>query len=253
MSDPRLRLAVDGGVATVTLDRPEKLNALDRAMVAGLDALLAELDRDTAVRAIVLAGSGRAFSVGSDIDELLALDAAGALAVVTEGQVLAARIERMAAPVLAALNGYALGGGLELALAADVRVAAESAVLGLPEVRIGQLPGWGGMRRLAALTGFGRALDLVLTGRRIGAAEALAIGIVERVVPDEALLPATIELATTIAANSPAAVREARRLLRAGADERLEVEAAERLLAHADRLEGMRALKEKRAPRWEDA
>jgi enoyl-CoA hydratase len=175
---------------------------------------------------------------------------------VYRGQALLRRLERLPKVTVAAINGFALGGGLEIALACDLRVAAESARLGLPEVTVGVIPGWGGTQRLARLVGRGVAKDLVLTGRRIDAAEALALGVVNRVVPDPALLDTCRELAATVAGNSFVAVRQAKKALDEGADlgldQGLVVEAEAWLVnfCSADRVEGLRAFLEKRPPAY---
>ena len=246
------------GVGTLTVNRPERLNALDSAALGELAAGFEALDADPGVRVVVLTGAGeRAFIAGADVREVHDLSLEAAPAYVAAGQALTLRMERMTKPVIAAVNGLALGGGLELALAADIRVAADTAELGFPEVRLGMLPAWGGTQRAVRLLGRGLALELVLTGRRVDAAEALRIGLVNRVVPAAQLGGTVAELARTIAANSPAAVRQARLAILRGADVSLEeglaieAEAALALLAHGDRLEGLTALLEKRAPRWE--
>lgn len=246
------------GVGTLTVNRPERLNALDWAALGELAAGFEALDADPGVRVVVLTGAGeRAFIAGADVREVRDLSLDAAPAYVAAGQGLTLRMERMTKPVIAAVNGLALGGGLELALAADIRIAADTAELGFPEVRLGMLPAWGGTQRAVRLLGRGLALELVLTGRRVDAAEALRIGLVNRVVPAAQLGAAVAELARTIAANSPAALRQARLAILRGADVSLEeglaieAEAALSLLAHGDRLEGLTALLEKRTPRWE--
>lgn len=247
------------GVATVTIDRALRRNALDRGTVTELRYALARLDREPRVRCLVLTGVGTVFCAGADLKELATADRRTAFAIVRAGQALTLRVEAMRVPVIAALNGHAFGGGLELALAADIRVCSGDAQLGLPEVTIGTVPGWGGTQRSVRLLGMGRALDLLLTGRRVDAREALLLGLVDRVVPAGALPTVVRELAEAIARNSPTAVREVRRAARLSADRslpaglRAEAVAARRLIAHPDRAEGMRALAEKRAPRWEDA
>lgn len=249
--------APDDGVAVLTVDRPERLNAFDSSMVREMRAVLARLEGDEAVRAIVVTGAGdKAFIAGGDVAEMRDLDLARAERFVHAGQQLTVEIERMGKPVIAAVNGYALGGGTEIALACDIRLASDTAVFGLPEVTLGILPGWGGTQRAARLLGRGVALELILTGRRITAEEALRVGLVNRVVPAAELMSEAQEMARLIARNSPAAVRQAKKAIHRGADADLdqglaiEAEAWLHLIAHPDRREGLSALLEKRAPVW---
>ncbi len=252
-----VRIERRDAVAIVTIDRPERLNALNSAVVAELAQALGDLDADRAVRAVVLTGAGnRAFIAGGDVAEMLALTLEDADRFVYLGQELTRQIERLNAPVLAAVNGFALGGGTELALACDLRLASENAVFGLPEVTLGLLPGWGGTQRLIRTVGPTLANELVLTGRRVTAEEALRIGLVSRVVPPGELMREALRVAETIAANSPVAVRQSKKVLRRGADASLEqaltmeAEAWLFLIAHQDRQEGIAAFLEKRKPTW---
>ncbi len=259
MAAGRVRTDRDGeaGFATLTVDRPDRLNAFDSAMVVALVAALDELERDAGVRAIILTGAGdRAFIAGGDVEEMRALSPSEAGPFVRAGQAMTLRLERCPVPVIAAVNGFAHGGGTEIALACDIRLASDRAVFGLPEVSLGLLPGWGGTQRAPRVLGPGVALELVLTGRRVAADEALRIGLVNRVVPHAELGGAAHDLAAAIAKNSPVAVRQAKRAIRAGAglpiDDALRIEADAwlELIAHPDRVEGLTALLEKRAPRW---
>lgn len=203
-----IRVARDGAVATVTVDRPAVLNALNRRAVAELDAAFAALGADDTLAGVILTGAGaKAFVAGADIGEVQALDAASGRAFARAGQAVFSRIEGLGKPVVAAINGFALGGGCELALACTLRVAAETARLGQPEVKLGLIPGYGGTQRLARLVGPGRALDLLLTGRMVTAAEALAMGLVHRVVPADRLLAETRQLLDEVLRQSPLAVR----------------------------------------------
>lgn len=255
---PRFRVETgDDGVAVVTIGRPDRSNALDSSMVAAMRDVLARLGEDDAVRAIVLTGAGeRAFIAGGDVAEMRDLELADADRFVYAGQELTRQIERLGQPVIAAVNGYALGGGMEIALACDIRIASERSVFGLPEVTLGILPGWGGTQRAVRLLGRGLALELVLTGRRVSAEEALRIGLVNRVVPAAELSSAAREVAAAIAKNSPVAVRQAKKAIHRGADAGLEqgltieAEAWLHLIAHPDRREGLSAFLEKRPPRW---
>lgn len=255
---PRFRVeAGDDGIAVLTVDRPDHLNAFDSAMVTEMRWRLAELEADDGVRTVVLTGAGdKSFIAGGDVAEMRDLELADAERFVYAGQELTRDIERMGKAVIAAVNGYALGGGTEIALACDIRVASDRAMFGLPEVTLGILPGWGGTQRAVRLLGRGLALELVLTGRRVNAEEALRIGLVNRVVPAAELMSAAREIASAIAMNSPVAVRQAKKAIHRGADASLdagltiEAEAWLHLIAHPDRREGLTALLEKRPPRW---
>ncbi|HTJ24548.1 MAG TPA: enoyl-CoA hydratase-related protein [Candidatus Limnocylindria bacterium] len=208
-----------GPVATVTLNRPEVLNALSVAMLDELTQTFEDLGRDATLRAVVLTGAGtKAFAAGADIGELHALpDARAGEAQAVRGQATTLAIERLAVPVIAAVNGYALGGGCELAMACDVRIAAEHARFGQPEVNLGVLPGYGGTQRLTRLVGEGMAMYLCLTGEMIDAAEALRIGLVQKVVPADALLDEARRIAELISAKGPLAIAATKRAILEGA------------------------------------
>lgn len=195
------------GVAIVRVDRPEKLNALNSALIAQLDRAFHALAEDDAVQAIVLTGAGeKAFVAGADIGELAQMDPIGGVRTSRQGQDAFRFLERMRKPVIAAVNGFALGGGLELALACHLRMASENAKFGLPEVKLGIIPGYGGTVRLPRLVGKGRALELILSGEMIDAQEAYRIGLVNRVFPQDELLEAARSLASKITANGPVAL-----------------------------------------------
>ncbi len=249
MSDERLTLSREGHNATITLDRPEKLNALDPAMLARLDAILAELDHDPEVRVVVLTGAGeRAFCVGADITAWAALEP---LAMwrswVREGHRVFDRLAGLRQPTICAINGYAFGGGLELALATDIRLVAAEAELAMPETKIGTLPGWAGTRRLPELVGPARAKQMVFTGARLDAATAERWGLVNEVVPRAGLLARARALAGEIAANAPVAVQLAKAAIdgRAAA---LEAVAGALAATTADGREGVASFREKQAP-----
>ncbi|HUH14029.1 MAG TPA: enoyl-CoA hydratase-related protein [Longimicrobiales bacterium] len=256
MSFETLQVEVDGGVATLRVDRPEKRNALNALVRRELVEALDRLEADEAVRVLVLTGTGeRAFVAGADIAEFAERTPLEQRAAMEPPSVF----ERLAAcpkPTLAAINGYALGGGCELALACDIRIAARSARLGQPEVKLGILPGGGGTQRLPRLVGYGAALRLILTGELIDAEEAARLGLVDLVVDDDALPVRTRELATSIAAHSPVALRLAKEAVRAAlevpltAGLRLERELFVTAFASEDKAEGVAAFLEKRAPRW---
>ena len=257
MTSDNLTVERDGAVAVVTVTRPKVLNALDAATIGGLRDAVDRLAGDDGVRAVVLTGAGRkAFVAGADIRELAALAPVAAEALARRGQALCHAIERMGKPVIAAINGYALGGGCELAMACTIRLAADGAKIGQPEIALGLLPGYGGTQRLARLVGSGRALEMLLTGQPIDAAEAWRIGLVNRVVPRAELLPRARELAHRLAAQAPAAVRCILAAVRNGLGMTLEDgcahEAALFGLAAAtdDWREGTRAFLDKRPPRF---
>lgn len=203
-----LLLEARGQVAVVTVNRPKKLNALNRATIGELGACFEQLASDPEVRAVVLTGAGeKAFVAGADIEELAAQSPAEGKEYALAGQAVLNRIENLGKPVIAAVNGYALGGGCELAMACTLRIAAENARLGQPEVKLGLIPGYGGTQRLPRLVGPGRALQLLLTGEQITAQQALAIGLVNEVVAPAELLPRAEAIARAILANAPVAVR----------------------------------------------
>ncbi len=252
---PNLRLSRDGAVATVTIDRAEKLNALDAATLNELEAAFDTLQAEAAVRAVILTGAGeRAFVAGADIGELAQQTPHSGKLTAQRGQRLFRRLELFPKPVVAAVNGFALGGGCELALACHLRLASENAQFGLPEVSLGIIPGYGGTQRLARLVGRGRALELVLTGNRINAAEAYRIGLVNRVVPLAALLAEARGVLDAMLRNGPLAVEAALEVVQHGLEMPLEegmvLEALAFgvLCASADMREGLQAFLEKRKP-----
>lgn len=255
-----LLLSEDAGVATVTLNRPDKLNALNAHVLAELGALVRELDaREAATRprVLVVKGAGeRAFAAGADIAELAELDVAAATRVSLNGHATAQALDAAHFPSIASVQGFALGGGLELALACDLIVASEKARFGLPEVGLGVIPGFGGTFRLAARVGLGQARRLIYSGQTIQAAEAERIGLVDLLVPPEALAERVTELAQSIAQKGPLAVAAAKRSLLAnvGRDFRSasEVEAREfgQLFASEDAKDGLAAFVAKRPPNF---
>ncbi len=248
-----IRVEREEAVAVVTVDRPDAMNALDQATLTELRDRLAELAADESVRVVVLTGAGeRAFVAGADIKAMAEMSRGEAFAWGRLGHETASLLETMPKPAIAAINGFALGGGCELALACDVRYASASARLGQPEVSIGIIPGWGGTQRLPRVVGIGPAKELILTGRLVDAEEALRIGLVNAVFPPEELLDKALELARTLAAKSPlvlAAIKEttARTFY---SDLGAEAEAFAGLFGSEDRQEGMRAFIEKREPRF---
>jgi enoyl-CoA hydratase/carnithine racemase len=256
MSAPRILVQRDATIATLTLNRPDKLNAIDGAMLDALGEALGEIERDAQIRAVILSGAGRAFCAGADIKAWTALSPLEfARSWGLRGHALFDRLAALPPPVIAALNGIAFGGGLELALCADLRIASEQARLGLPEVTIAALPGWGGTQRLPRLIGPGRAKHMILTGQPIDAARAEAWGLVSEVVAGDALLDRARELASQIAANAPLAVQASKRLI----DAALPLAPGATLESHAGALcgstedagEGRASFLERRPPRYQ--
>lgn len=243
------------GVATVVMNRPEALNAFNTRQLEDLLAVFRGLREDRSVRCVVLTGAGsKAFASGADIKEMVGLSSDEGLAFGRLGHAVASAIEGLPQPVIAAVNGYAFGGGCEVALACDIRLASENAVFGQPEVGLGIPPGWGGTQRLPRLVGPGIAAELILTGRRVGADEALRIGLVNAVFPPEGLMDEAAALARRIAANSPRAVAAAKRLMCLALNGTIadglatEVELFGQAFGTADQREGMTAFIEKRTP-----
>ena len=243
------------GVVLLTLDRPEVLNALSFALLRELDDALAAADADPACHAVVITGSGeRAFAAGVDIKELAAQSGASLLAADPFGVV--DRIAGLRMPVIAAVRGFALGGGFELALACDLLVLGDDAQLGLPELGLGVIPGAGGTQRLTRAIGRGRAMEAILTGRRIRADEADRLGLATAVVPGAEVVDRALELAGRIAGQAPLAVAAAKAVVNAAAEIpladgiRLERERFAALFGTADQQEGMAAFVEKRKPSW---
>lgn len=245
------------GVAVVTLNRPEVLNAMNEPMRRELTRCFGDLAVDDDVRAIVVTGAGeRAFSAGADIREFVEPPVPVRFREQRKRLDFRQAMDRCPQPIVAAIRGFALGGGLELALACDIRIAAEDAQLGLTEINLAIIPGGGGTQRLPRLVGRGKALEMILTGARVGAAEALRLGLVERVVPIAELGPAARELARALADKAPVALRYAKEAVVKGLDLplaeglRLENDLATLLRTTEDRLEGAKAFLEKRKPRW---
>lgn len=258
VSFQHLRYERDGEVAIVTIDRQQALNALDSQVLFELGMAFDLASAETDVRALVLTGAGRAFVAGADIAALRDLaDAFAGRDTSLAGQDVADMLAALPFPTIAAINGFALGGGLELALAADLRVAAPGARLGLPEVGLGLIPGFGGTQRLPRLIGLGRALDLILTARHVTAEEALQLGLVNRVAED--CLGEAIALARQAARNAPIALGLAKEAVVRGLDvtlaQGLEIEADlfGMVATTADMREGTSAFLEKRAPEWSDS
>ena len=247
----------EAGVGVLTINRPKALNAMNHPTLGELKAAIAELEADPAVGVVIVTGAGeKAFVAGADISEMASMGAQDAEEHARFGQSVVTAFAECRKPVIAAVNGYALGGGLELALACDVRVASENAQMGLPEVSLAVIPGFGGTQRLPRLVGPGLAKELIFTGRRVKADEALRIGLVNRVVPQGELMATCKQMAQDILANGPYAVRLAKEVVDRGLevdlDHGLDIEQKAFGLAFAtrDQKEGMSAFLEKRKANW---
>ena len=255
MAYETLRVHRDSSACVLTISRPKALNALNRQVIEDLSRFLEEITTDKDVRVLILTGDGeKSFVAGADISEFQELDEAGALALSEKGHEIMQRLEALSIPVIAAVNGFALGGGLELALACDFIFASENASFGLPEVSLGLIPGYGGTLRLPRVVGLPLAKELIFTGRRIKAEEALRCGLVNRVVPLAQLMATCLEVAHEISSRAPLAVAAAKRSAQRGyslkLDEGAAVEAHQfaRVFSSQDRREGVRAFLEKRQP-----
>ncbi len=253
-----VEIEVSDRVLVATVNRPEKMNALNAQVLEELDAAIVRARTDDGVGAMIVTGAGpKAFIAGADISELATMTPVSGRAHALRGQAVFSRLENLAKPVIAAINGFALGGGCELALACTLRVASENAKLGQPEVKLGILPGYGGSQRLARIVGEGRAMEMCLTGEPITAAEAHRIGLVNRVVPAGEALAAARELAAKIIGNAPLAVAFTMDAIHNGLDlpleDGLELEATlfGVCASTEDMREGMQAFLEKRPARFE--
>ena len=262
MAYENLLIHTDGAIRVITINRPDQLNALNRATIDELDKALDEAEADAQVRVLIITGSGaKAFVAGADIKEFAHFS-------VQEGQALSAdghkklfdHVERLNKPVIAAVNGFALGGGLELAMSCHFRVASDNAKLGLPEVGLGVIPGYGGTQRLGRLVGKGKAMEMIFLGSSgmVAADEALQWGLVNHVVPQEQLLTTCMELAGRIAKNSPTALAAAIRAVNAGYEPgtnglQREIEEFGNCFGTADFKEGTSAFLEKRKPEFKGA
>ena len=260
MNYDNLTVSIENRLARVTLNRPKVLNALNEATVREIHIAFSALKDDTAVGAVIVTGAGeKAFVAGADINELAVMSPLQGEASSRLGQAALQVIESLGKPVIAAVNGFALGGGCELALACHMRFASEGAKIGLPEVGLGIMPGYGGTQRLTRLVGLGRALEIITTARMIDAAEALRIGLVNAVLPPADLIPHCEKVAREILGRGPLAVRFAMdaaiRGLETGIERGLELESAYfgLLSATGDMREGLTAFLEKRKPAFTGA
>src|ERR1700744_551204 len=244
-------------LAVVTIDRPKVRNALNQHSMTELELVFTDIRENESIRAVLITGAGeKAFVAGADIGERASVSALEGEQLARRGQRILSLIENCGKPVIACINGFALGGGCELALACTLRIASSSARLGQPEVKIGIIPGYGGTQRLPRLIGKGAALKMILTGEMIHAAEALRLGLVDEVVEPSQLMPRAEQIAQTIAGMAPRAVRDSSRAVNSGYDlplaSGLELEASLFGLAcsTSDKREGAQAFLEKRAPNW---
>lgn len=257
MAYENLSFEQDGAIGILTVNRPKSLNALDPATLAELAACLETVRADDGVRCLILTGAGgRAFVAGADISVMVSMSPLEGKKFAALGLGVARGLEELPIPVIAAVNGFALGGGIELALACDLIVAADTAKFGQPEINLGVIPGFGGTQRLARRIGLPLARELIYTGDMIDAETALRYGLVNRVVPVAACLDEAKTLARTLAGKPPVAIRQAKAAINAGSDMdlqngcRFETEAFALSFSTADKAEGMSAFLEKRAPKF---
>jgi enoyl-CoA hydratase len=252
-----VKVEVRDAIAIITIDRPKVLNALNAQTVAEIGEAFEQVRNDDAVRAVILTGGGeKAFVAGADINELATMNPITGKETAERGQRVFTAIERFPKPVIAAVNGFALGGGCELALACHIRIASDKAQLGLPEVTLGIIPGYGGTQRMARLLGKGKALELICTGDRIPADEAERIGLVNKVVPADQLMSTAEEMARKMASRGPVALRAAIEAVMIGSDMPqdaglvLEATLFGLLASTSDMKEGMGAFLEKRQAKF---
>ena len=240
-------------VGILTINRPEALNALNSQVLTDLDAAIDQVESDSEIYVVILTGAGRSFVAGADIGEMVNFSAIDGKKFGVRGGNVFLKLENLSKPVIAAINGFALGGGCELAMACDIRLASEKAKFGQPEVGLGITPGFGGTQRLPRIVGLSKAMELILTAKVIGAAEAKTIGLVSEVYPPEELMDKAMEMAETICANAQIAVCESKRCIRMGMQTDIhtgsafEAEAFGVTCGTEDKNEGMGAFLEKRA------
>ncbi len=250
-----LLFAVEGGVATITINRPKALNALNSAVMGEINAAITQCKKDDAIKAVIITGAGeKSFVAGADISQMATLRPQQAMAFMEFGIETFRMIETLPKPVIAAVNGFALGGGTELAMSCDFRFASENARFGQPEILIGLIPGWGGTQRLARLIGMGRAKELIMGGDQVNAQRAYEIGLVNKVFPLDQLLPEAKKFAAKLAGLPGFALKMAKDAINFGYDLsldnalRLETECCSQCFSTDDQKEGMKAFLEKRKP-----
>ena len=255
MSEKILRTEIKDQIMIVTISRPKALNALNSQFFDEMNELLDDVEKQKALRVLIITGEGKAFVAGADIAEMVNMDSAQAQQFSLRGQKTFSRLENLSIPVIAAVNGFALGGGCELMQACDIRIASSLAKFGQPEVNLGLTPGYAGTQRLPRQIGSANALYLLLTGEMISAEEALRMGLVQKVVAPDELMEDAIKIATTIASRGPSAVAKVKKLVRNGMKmdfddaSNLEAEYFSSLFGN-EGTEGMKAFMEKRNPSW---
>ena len=248
-----VKLEKQDHIAVVTINRPEALNALNTQVITDLSAVLDDVQKDDNIYVAIITGEGRSFVAGADIAEMRDLGAYPAKVFLSHGSKTFLKLENLKKPVIAAINGFCLGGGCELAMACDIRIASEKAQFGQPEVGLGIMPGFGGTQRLPRIVGVSKAMELILTGKTIGAAEAEKIGLVSAVYAPEDLMPKAMEMANAICANAQIAVQQCKMAIRVGIETTtdagctLECQANAVCFSTEDKLKGMGAFLEKRA------
>jgi len=252
-----LKLDVRDNIGLIHISRPEALNALNSRFFTEMDSLLDELRNSNSVRGLIITGEGKAFVAGADISEMVNMDDAAAVKFSKDGQKTFRGIEMFSKPVIAAVNGFALGGGCELAMACDIRIAGVKAKFGQPEVNLGLIPGFAGTQRLSRHVGLGNALNLLMTADMIGSEEALRIGLVQMVVEQDELLNTALDMMKKILTKGPKAISLIKKVVREGIetdiDSGSEIEAEEfGTLFGNEGTEGMKAFLEKRTPEWEE-
>ncbi|MHC1707907.1 MAG: enoyl-CoA hydratase/isomerase family protein [Bacteroidales bacterium] len=251
-----LKTEKQGNVLILTINRPEALNALNLLVYKEINEVLDEIDQDTDVKVLIITGEGKAFVAGADIAEMSGMDPEQGYKFSKTGQDTFDRIESLDIPVIAAVNGFALGGGCEFAMACDFRIASSKAKFGQPEMNLGLIPGYAGTQRLSRLAGLGNALYLILTAEMITAEEALRMGLVQRVVEPEQLMETTLAMALKIAANGSSAALRAKRTIKNGYNMDfamacdMEAQEFSALFGEDESQEGMKAFLEKRKPEW---
>jgi len=249
-------LEIKDGVALVKINRPEAMNAINQDVLLELIAAFQELEADDAVRVIILSGEGKAFVAGADIKAMCTMSASEARRFSDTGHTLMGIMEKVGKPIIAAVNGFALGGGMEMAMACDFIFASEKAKLGQPEINLGVIPGFGGTQRLSRLVGKARAKEMIFTGGMMSAQEAKELGIVNKVFPPEELLPETKKVAAQIASKGALSLRLAKAAVDSGYEVdlingcRMERDCFALCFSHQDQKEGMNAFLEKRAPKF---
>ena len=252
-----IEISKNNHIGTLTINRPDSLNAMNREVLIEFINGLKKIQSDKEIRVIIITGSGeKAFIAGADIKLMQKMNREEAFDFANLGQELANLIEKSAKPVIAAVNGYALGGGCEIALSCHLRIASDNAIFAQPEVKIGLLPGWGGTQRLPRIIGRGLANEIILTGRNVTAKEALDIGLVNKVVPQEELMNTCFDIANMILKNSPNAIAESIKLIRLAAGTKLkkglskEAKSFSELFETEETVEGLTAFVEKRPPKF---